>query len=383
MGYQARHGLSVWPLSRRGFLRGVTALAGTAAASGIALDRAYPQSAKVVKLLSWPGHGSQDVIGPFEEKTGIKVQTKEYTGGEEMLALLQSSPPGTFDVVLTDAEYVVMLREGNLIDKLAPGDYPLDDFWPQFRKFPAHWHGNDLYSVMVDFGYLGLVYNRNKLSRSEVKSYKILWEPKVKRKVGMYDWYLPNMMCLSVSNGNRPPNDIDRAAFGALKKTLFSLAPQMFGFGVWSSVFSQLTNGESWVMPGVGAWAALLLQNDNVPIDAIVPDEGGLQWTESLSIVKSSQNKKAGIQLIQYLVSPEGQVREATKASYWASIPNMAGWKKLNADNPKAAERLEHRFDKRNVMDEFKEGKIFIRGLPVRQSIEDWTEVWKEFKNLL
>jgi spermidine/putrescine transport system substrate-binding protein len=198
----------------------------------------------------------------------------------------------------------------------------------------------------------------------------------------MYDWYLPNMMCLSLYNGNHPPNDLDAAQFEKLKKTLFSLAGQMSGIGPWSSVFSQLTNEESWVMPGVGAWAALLLENDGVPIKAVVPKEGGLQWTESLSIASSSKNKDAAVKLIQYLTSPEGQVLEATKSAYWASIPNKKGWEKLNAEMPEAAERLEHRLDKRNVMDEFAEGKIYIRGVPAQQSIEDWNEVWTEFKNM-
>jgi len=369
-------------MTRRQFVKGTTALAGTAALAGGLPRRAGAQSEKVVTLLSWPGHGGEDVVGPFQAATGIKVQSKEYTGGENMLALLESSPPGTFDVVLTDAEYVFQLQQGGFIDQLDANDYPLDDFWPEFQKFPAHWVGDKLYSVMVDYGFLGMVYNTEKLSRQEVDSYAVLWEEKVKGKVGMYDWYLPNMMCLSLREGNRPPHDIDGAAFEKLKKSLFSLSPQMSGIGVWSSVFSQLTNGESWVMPGVGAWAALLLENDGVPIKAMVPKEGGLQWTESLSIAANSKNKDLARQLIQYLVSPEGQVREATKASYWASIPNKAGWKKLNQDMPKAAERLEHTFDKRNVMDEFKEGKIFIRGVPAQQSIEDWNEAWTEFKNM-
>jgi len=363
-------------------MTGTTAVAG-AAALGLTLPRkSNAQSQKTVNLLSWPGHGAQDVIGAFEQASGIKVQAKEYTGGEEMIALLQSSPPGTFDVVLSDAEYIQQLQQAGLIDEMSPDDYPLDDYWPEFQKFPSHWVDGKLYSVMVDYGFLGMVYNTDKLSRAEVDSYSVLWEPKVKGKVGMYDWYLPNMMSMSLYEGNRPPHDISDEKFKAVKKALFSLSDQMSGIGVWSSVFSQLTNGESWVMPGVGAWAALLLENDGVPIKAMVPKEGGLQWTESLSIPSSSEKKDLAVKLIQYLTSPEGQVREATKSAYWASIPNKKGWKLLNEKMPKAAARLEHEFDKRNVMDEFKEGKIYIRGVPTQQSIEDWNEAWTEFKNM-
>ena len=69
-----------------------------------------------------------------------------------MLALLNSSPPGTFDLVLSDAEYVRMLREANLIQKLDPTAFPMDDFWPQFQKFGGFWNGNDMYAIMTSFG---------------------------------------------------------------------------------------------------------------------------------------------------------------------------------------------------------------------------------------
>ncbi|MFZ5676472.1 MAG: ABC transporter substrate-binding protein [Pseudomonadota bacterium] len=366
-------------ITRRSLLKAGAALAGTA--GGFSLARAQSDD-KVVSLLSWPGHGAQDVVGDFEKANGVKVQAKEYTSGEEMMALLQSSPPGTFDVILSDAEYTNQLQQASLIDEMNPADYPLDEFWPEFQKFPAQFVDGKLYAIVVDYGFLGLVYNTKRLTREEVDSYAILSNEKVKGKVGMYDWYLPNMMCLSLGEGNRPPHDIDNAKYDALKQKLFSLAPQMSGIGVWSSVFSQLTNEESWVMPGVGAWAALLLEKGGVPIKAIVPKEGGLQWTEMLSVSANSGKKDLAKKFIQYMTSAEGQVKEATKAAYWASIPNKAGWKLLNEKNPEAAEKLEHKLDARNVMDELKEGKIFVRDVPKQQPIETWNEAWTEFKNM-
>lgn len=367
-------------ITRRSLITAGAAFTGMAAAG---FSPALAQSNdKVVSLLSWPGHGAQDVVGDFEKANGVKVQAKEYTSGEEMMALLQSSPPGTFDVILSDAEYTGQLQKAGLIDEMNPADYPLNEFWPEFQKFPAQFVDGKLFAIVVDYGFLGLVYNTKRLSAEEASSYAILSNEKVKGKVGMYDWYLPNMMCLSLHEGNRPPHDIDNEKFEKLKKDLFTLAPQMSGIGVWSSVFSQLTNEESWVMPGVGAWAALLLEKGGVPIKAVVPKEGGLQWTEMLAISANSQKKDLAKTFIQYMTSAEGQMKEATKAAYWASIPNKAGWKLLNEKNPEAAEKLEHKLDARNVMDELKEGKIFVRDVPKQQPIEAWNEAWTEFKNM-
>lgn len=70
------------------------------------------------------------------------------------------------------------------MQKLNPDDYPLQDFWPEFQKFPLHWFDGDLYSVMTDFGYLGLSYNTELYRPEELESYDVLWDKKAKGQVG-------------------------------------------------------------------------------------------------------------------------------------------------------------------------------------------------------
>jgi spermidine/putrescine transport system substrate-binding protein len=369
-------------IKRRDFLKGSAALALGAAAAPVVWARpAYAQQ-NVLTLLSWPGYADPEVVGPFEQANGVKIVGKEYTGGDNMLALLNSSPPGTFDLVLSDAEYVRMLREANLIQKLDPAAFPMDEFWPQFQKFGGFWSGNDMYAIMTSFGFLGMTYNAQKLKREEMNSYKIMWDPKVQKKVGMYDWYLPPMLCLSLYNGNKPPYDITNEQFAKLKETLFSLKPQVAGIGAFAGAFSMLSQGEAWIMPGTGAWLTLLLKKDGVPVDDIVPEEGGLQWSEGMAIAKATSKPELALKFLQYMASPEGQMRVAIKPAYSGSIPNKAGWKLLNDQHPDWAKLLLHELGKPNVMDEYAKGKIFIRDLPKQQSLEQWNQAFTEFKNL-
>lgn len=367
-------------LNRRQLIKGASALGGAMALQSVTSEARADD--RVLNLLSWPGHGDEFFVKPFEDKYGVKVVAKEYVGDEPMLALMNSSPPGSFDVVLADAEYVGMLKQGGFIDEMNPADYPLADYWPEFQHFPLHWIDGKLYSVMIRFGYLGLAYRTDVLTEADVKSYKALWSPKVTGKVGFFDWYLPTMGCLSLYDGNRPPFDISDAVFDKLKKTMFSLKPQESGFYSMADQFSTLTNGTAAIIPGVGDWVVLLLQKNNVPVTATIPDEGGLQWTELMSIVSSSTKKDLAKAFIQYASSPEGQVRSARLPSYWASIPNKKGWELMIKEFPADAKKLRHTFDARNVMDEYKDGKIFIRSTPVKQSIETWNDAWSEFKAL-
>jgi spermidine/putrescine transport system substrate-binding protein len=366
-------------MNRRQLIRGAGTVAGAAA-----LSSAMPKISHAddtLNLLCWPGHADPAVVKPFEDKYHVKVVAKEYVGGEAMLALINQSPPGSYDVVLSDAEYVIMLRDGGFIEQMNPADYPFADFWPEFQKFEGHWLDGKLYSVITRFGYVGLGYRTDVLGADDVKSYKVLWDSKIKGKVGFFDWYLPSMGCLSLYNGNKPPFDVSDAAFGKVKETLFSLKPPSAGFDPMAAVFSNLTNGTAAVIPGIGDWITLLLSKNGVPVAATVPSEGGIQWTESLSICASSPKKDLAKAFIQYMASPEGQVRTARLPAYWASIPSKAGWERLNAEFPADAKTLRHTFTARNVMDEYKEGKIFIRKTPVKQSIETWNEAWTEFKS--
>ena len=371
-----------WRLSRRGFMKGATALAGTAALSSTFAGRNAGAQEQTLTYLSWPGHADPFVVEPFEKEHGVKIESKEYVGGEQMLALVNQSPPGTYDVILSDREYIVQLRDAGFIDKMDPADYPFDDFWPEFQNLDGHWLDGDLYSVMLDFGYLGLVHNTDHLSEADCSSYGVMWEERVTGKVGHFDWYLPTMGCLSLYNGNKDPFNIDEAAFGKLRETTFSLKPQLAGFYSMADVFSSMTNGQAWVMPGIGEWISILLQKGGLPVTTTIPDEGGIQWTESVSIGTGSEKQDLAKKFIQYLTGPEGQWRVATKPSYNGSIPNKKGWDALNANDPESAELMRHRFDKRNVMDEYKDGKIQLRQTPIQQSIDDWTEVWNEYKNI-
>ena len=241
--------LSGWRLSRRGFMKGATALAGTAALSSTFAGRNAGAQENTLTYLSWPGHADPFIVEPFEQEHGVKVVGKEYVGGEQMLALVNQSPPGTYDVILSDREYIVQLRDAGFIDKMNPADYPFDDFWPEFQQLEGHWLDGDLYSVMVDFGYLGLVHNTDHLSEADCSSYGVMWEDRVKGKVGHFDWYLPTMGCLSLYNGNPDPFNIDDAAFDKLRDTTFSLAPQLAGFYAMADVFTSMTNQDAWVMP--------------------------------------------------------------------------------------------------------------------------------------
>ena len=114
-------------------------------------------STKELNMLAWYGHGEKDIVGKFEEANNVKFKPKYYAGGDNMLALIAQSPPGTYDVILSDAEFVQQLNTAGYIEQLDASDYPFDDMLHEdFTKIPGHWKDGKLYSIMVRFRHLGV-----------------------------------------------------------------------------------------------------------------------------------------------------------------------------------------------------------------------------------
>src|SRR3546814_20751159 len=75
---------------------------------------------------------------------------------------------------------------------------------------------------------------------------------------------------------------------------------------------------------------------------------------------------------IQYITSPEGQVKSANMAAYPCLIPSKKGWELLAKKTPEEAKRQRMLLNEPNVMDDIRSGRITYRQLPVQQSHEDW-----------
>ncbi len=360
------------------------------AAAGAAVFAPYIRTAKAapveINILSWYGLGEPDMVAEFEEANNVKFKPKYYAGGDNMLAALAQSPPGTFDLIHTDAEYArILIERGDLVDALDPADYPFDDMLHEdFTKFPGHWKDGKLYSVICRYGHLGVSYNTDALTQAEAMSYNAFWSPKLAGKVGHFDWHLPNLGEISLLNGNTSPSpfDIDKAAWDKVKEKTLSLKPQVKGYFDYGGTFASLKNGEILACAGIGDWVTAVVAKDGGKVASVVPDEGGIQWTESYSIVSSSKKKDLVNKYIQYCLSPEGQVKSANMAAYPGFVVTQGGENALIKATPDEAKRSGQMPGlANNPITLINEGKIHYRDTPKQQTLEDWNDFWSEYKN--
>ena len=364
-------------ITRRRLLEtaGKGALAGGALLAAAPLWQRSARAAGEVNVLAFGGYEEPGMLEPFEQSTGIKVNLKIHDGSdEEMVALVASSPPGTFDIITPTSAYIPRAVEDGLLMELDPADYPLDDYFEIIAKWPPVWAGDALYAIVNRFGYYGITYNHNKYSEDDVSSYGVLWEEGARGRVALFDWFLPNMGCLSKYNGNAAPYDLSEAEFDALRSTLMSLRPQVGLVGNTSQVIQAMAGG-SYDLAIAGEWVQAGMYDDGLPFKAVVPKEGGVTWDQAVCIAANTPRPDTARQFLQYVTGPDFQAKLAVARTYYSMVPNR-----------KAAAMLPQ--DKRellNLADLDKFTDVFMANLSPRKdpaNRQAWLDAWEEFKNV-
>lgn len=370
---------SLFGMSRRQLIKA----GGAAVLTTPFVSRAWAATTEI-NMLAWYGHGEPDVVAEYEAANNVKFVPKYYAGGDNMLALIAQSPPGTYDLILSDAEFVQQLNAAGYIEEMNPADYPLDDMLHEdFTKFPGHWADGKMYSMMLRGGHLGVSYNKNSVTEEEAQSYSCFWKPELAGKVGHFDWHLPNLGMMSLYDGNGEGLwDLSDDQWAKVQETTMSLRKQVGGFFDYGGTFNGLKNGEMQAMCGIGDWITGVLEKDGAPVASVIPKEGGIQFTESYSIGKGSEKAEEAKKFIQYMMSPAGQVKSAQMAAYPGFCVTKAGRAALiEADMAEAKRSHQIDGDPQDPITLIKEGRIHYRDIPRQQSLEDWNDFWSEYKS--
>lgn len=328
-----------------------------------------------VNVLAFGGYEEPGMLSAFEEETGIQVNLKIHDGSdEEMVAIVESSPAGTFDIITPTSAYVPRAAMNGLLLELNPSDYPLEDYFDIIANWPPLFVEGKMYGLVNRFGYYGITYNHNKFSESDVSSYSVLWDEAVAGRVALFDWFLPNMGCLSKYNGNPMPYDLDGAAFAALVERLNSLRPQVGLVGNTSQVIQAMAGG-SYDLAIAGEWVQAGMYDDGLPFKALVPAEGGVTWDQAVCIAANTPRRDNAVKFVQYVAGPHFQSMLAIAKTYYSMVPN----KKAAALLPDDKRELLNLVD----LDRFDE--VFMANLSPRKdpdNRQDWLDAWEDFKNL-
>ena len=285
------------------------------------LALASPSFAQELNALVWCDHTDPELVAPFEEKFGVKVNVKEYEGTAAGLAILEQSQPGDWDVMVIDAVDVGRAVEAGRLAEIPADALPTADFFPELVMAENNTVGGKTYAVTEKFGYNTISYDKTKVDPADMQDMAALTSGKYDGRIGIYVYYLPVLGLVALGQGVNTA-DINAETLPALKEPLMKLRASAKQVSDVVSAQTALATGEVDIVVGGGEWLTAVLSADNANLDWTIPKQGGLRWAQSIGVVAGTTQPDLALEFVKYIVSPEGQARLATASCYWGMPAN-------------------------------------------------------------
>ena len=163
----------------------------------------------------------------------------------------------------------------------------------------------------------------------------IIWSDKYAGRIAVYDYYLPVMGMVAIGLGKRTA-DLTEADLPAIREKLFAMKASARQIGEVVSSQTAIATGEVDVLVGGGEWVTAGLSAEIPDLDWVLPEQGGVRWSQSIGVFASSTKPDLAFEFVKYILSPEGQARLATSSCYWAMPANRRAAAHLTGQQKRA-----------------------------------------------
>ena len=293
------------------------------AAAGACLLVALPsaEAAETLNALVWCDHTDPALIEPFERAHDVKVNLKDYEGTGTALSIIEQSQPGDWDVFVVDGVDVPRVVDAGILAPLPAGELPTADLFPELVMVENHTRDGKTYAISEKFGYNTISYNKTRVDPADMNDMSIIWSDKYAGRIAVYDYYLPVMGMVAIGLGKRTA-DLTEADLPAIREKLFAMKASARQIGEVVSSQTAIATGEVDVLVGGGEWVTAGLSVEIPDLDWVLPEQGGVRWSQSIGVFASSTRPDLAFEFVKYILSPEGQARLATSSCYWAMPAN-------------------------------------------------------------
>ena len=292
---------------------------------------------------NWPAYMDEEhtALKSFEKKNGTKVKyVEEINDNDQFFGKVrqqyEQGTSGGRDIhVVTDWMADRMKRLGyvqkfdkssmpnanaNLIDRLKSP--PFD---PK-REFSMPWQS----------GMTGIIYRKDKVKR-DPKSVEDLFDPDYKGKVTMLTEMRDTVGLVTAWQGGDPEKASVDEYMKAIEKVQEGVdSGQIRGF-TGNEYIKDIPKGDSWIIFG---WSgdAVQMKPDNPNVEFVLPESGGMLWTDNMQIPVGAPHAYTAEKFIDYVYEPEVQAPIEAYINYICPVNGtqevLAKTDKELAENP-------------------------------------------------
>ena len=330
------------------------------------------QNSETLSLLVWEGYADPSFTQTFEQTHHCKVVAAYMGSSDELVAKLRGGSASNYDVISPSSDVATSIVRAGLAAPLDLSKIPTySQLSSRLRDSPLVKANSQTYGVPFVWGPNPLLYDTTAFAQLP-DSWSMLWEPKYRGKISLWDELSSIYMAAQVLGYDKPdPNqlyNLSDAQLEAVKKKLIDLKPNVRKY--WSTG-GELTNlFQNHEIVAAMGWPLMTnqLRQVNFPIGETIPKENTTGWIDHLMITAASSHKELATQFLEYMVEAKTQKLITDVTHYTPANPvtsqllTSAEQKSLHLDDP----------------DGYMKRIYFWQDVPRRAK---YNEIWNEVKS--
>jgi putative spermidine/putrescine transport system substrate-binding protein/spermidine/putrescine transport system substrate-binding protein len=329
------------------------------------------KSEETLSLLVWEGYADQSFVHAFEESHHCKILASYMGSSDELVSKLRGGSAATYDVISPSSDVAATIARANLAAPLDLAKLPsYSQLSLRLRDLPLVKFNGQTYGVPFMWGPNPLLYDTTAFA-SAPDSWSVLWDPKLKGKISVWDDLSTIYMAAQILGFDKPDPrqlyDLTDDQLAHVQKKLIELKPNIRKIWATGGELTNLFQNHE-VVAAMG-WPLMTnqLRKAGFPIGENIPKENTTGWIDHLMITAASTHKELAMQFLEYLIASQTQKKVTDITGYVPANPEAAAHM---TENEKKSLHLDH-------VDAYMERIYFWQDVPRRAK---YNEVWNTVK---
>jgi spermidine/putrescine transport system substrate-binding protein len=296
------------------------------------------QSGSSLRISNWPLYIDEDTVPNFQDASGLSVTyTEDVNDNEEYFAKIQEPLSRGEDVgadlfVITDFLVARLITLGwlaeiddanvpnkaNLVENLSNVEYDPD------RTYSLPWFS----------GMSGLAYNKAAVGR-EITSLDDLFDPEFKGKVSMFSDLRDGLGQVMLWQGNSPEDPTEEAVQQAADAVQEQVDNGQIRRFTGNDYGQDLSSGDLVIAQAYSGDVAQL-QLDNPDLAFVVPESGGIQFSDNMVMPTTTRNKAGAEEWMNFIYDRVNYAPLTAFVQYFPVVSDIT--KELEEIDPTVAE---------------------------------------------
>src|ERR1019366_1840828 len=324
-----------------------------------------------LNLLVWEGYADPSFVKAFEEKHHCKISASYMGSSDELVAKLRGGSAGNYDVISPSSDVASSVTTAGLAAPLDLSKIPsYNQLSPQLTSLPLVRANGQVYGVPFMWGPDPIIYDTTVFAQPP-DSWNVMWDPKYKGKVSVWDDLSTVYMAAQVLGYDKPdPSQLYNLSdqqLEAVKKKLLDLKPNIRKMWATGGELTNLFESHEIVIAMGWPLNTADLKKADFPVGETIPKENTTGWIDHLMITAGSENKELAHKFLEYMVEAKTQKLVTDKTHYVPANPQAGQF--MTRDEMKTL----HLDD----VESYQRRLYFWQNVPRRAK---YTEIWNDVK---